>query len=162
MRKFVVIPAAAVLGLFSTLAVAQHTAPGAPAVQGQQRPPGTFIAPEGSAPEIGELNGETVLLTMSDIEGAPVINEFGERIGTVSRVFEGDAGYRYVSVMIDDERPVVFPIMLMGVHADGLVVRGYGRDLLRAQSIDPGALEAFAPVHRLATIEMPQVSLRRE
>jgi len=164
MNKITMTILAGAVGFFPAIAAAQHTGPGAPMLQGQQRHPDTIVAPRGSAPEIGELNaaGDMITLTMADIEGMPVVNEFGQSIGTASQIVEGDAGYRYVVVMIEDQRPVIFPIMLVGVHGAGLVVQGYGQDLLRAQTLQPNALEGFSPVHSSAAIEMPQVALRQE
>ena len=162
MRKSTAAILAGVFGCFPAIAAAQHTAPGAPLLQGQQRHPDTFVAPHGSAPQIGELNaaGDLVTLTMSDLDGATVLNEFGQPVGTVSQVVEGDAGFRYVVVMIEEAQFVVFPVMLMGVHGAGLVVQGYGEDLLGAQRLAPNELAGFSPVHPSAAIEMPQVALR--
>jgi len=164
MNKITMTIIAGAAAFFPAIAAAQHTGPGAPLIQGQQRHPDTIVAPHGSAPEIGQLSeaGEMITLSMAELEGVPVVNEFGQSVGTVSHLVEGDAGYRYVVVMIEDQRPVIFPIMLMGVHGAGLVVQGYGEDLLRAQTLAPNALEGFSPVHSSAAIEIPQVALRQE
>lgn len=164
MRKITLAILSGAVCFFPAIAAAQHTAPGAPLVQGQQRHPETFVAPFGSAPEIGQLNdaGDMIALTMSDLEGVPVVNEFGQPIGTASQVVEGDAGFRYVVVLVEDQRAVVFPVVLMGVHGAGLVVQGYGQDLVRAKTLEPNALAGFNPVHPSRVIEMPQVALREE
>lgn len=164
MRNLTVAILASTAGLFPMIAVAQHTGPGAPMTQGQQHHPSTTIAPQGSAPEIGELNdtGDMIRFSTSELEGVAVVNEFGQNVGTVSQVVEGDGGLRYVVVMIQGQRPTIFPIMLMGVHGAGLVVQGYGQDLLRAQTLAPEALAEFNPVHASAAIEMPQVALRQQ
>lgn len=164
MRKTAITIIAGAAGLFPALAFSQHTAPGAPVLQGQQRHPDTVLAPHGSAPEIGELSGvgDMVSLSVSDVEGLPVVNEFGQSVGTVSQLVEGEAGRRYVVVSLEDKRSVIFPVMLMGVHDAGLVVQGYGADLLRAQTLQPNALTGFNPVHSSAAIEIPQVAVRRE
>lgn len=148
---------AGLLVLAPAAAFAQHTAPGAPTVQGQQRHPSTLIAPEGSGPENGV--GEPSSLAVGDLREAEVINELGEPIGIVNQVVEGEGGRIYVVVALEDGRPTVFPIMLMGMHEDNLVVRGYGRDLLRAQRLDPEALSGFNEVHQARIVEIPRVPL---
>ena len=150
---------AGLLALAPAAAFAQHTAPGAPLVQGQQRHPSTLIAPEGSGPANDVQFGEQSSLAVGDLQGAGVINELGEPIGRVDQVVEGEGGRIYVVVALEDGRPTVFPIMLMGMHEDNLVVRGYGRDLLRAQRLDLEALSAFNEVHQARIVEIPRVPL---
>jgi len=142
-------------------AVAQHTAPGAPLIQGQQRHPDTVVAPRGSAPEIGEI-GETMPMAASDLSGLDVVNEFGEPVGTVDRIVQGDAGRVYVVVMLEDRHAVIFPVMLMGIHEESLVVQGYGEDILRAQALEPNALAGFNPIHPAEVVELPQVALAQQ
>ena len=138
-----------------TFAVAQHTAPGAPMIQGQQRHPDTTLAPRGSAPE----NGDVSSMGASDLRGMDVVSEYGEPVGEVDRVVQGDGGRIYVVVTLEDGRPVVFPIMLMGVHEEDLVVQGYGRDIMRAQTAEPSAIDGFNPVHQAELVEIPRVTL---
>jgi hypothetical protein len=146
------------MAIAPAIAVAQHTAPGAPLVQGQQRHPDTTVAPRGSAPETAAV-GEISSMSVSDLSGLAVVNELGEPIGDVDRVVQGDGGLVYVVVTLEDGRPVVFPIMLMGVHEENLVVQGYGQDILRAQTLEPNALAGFNPVHPAEVVEIPQVAL---
>lgn len=140
------------------IAVAQHTAPGAPVLQGQQRHPDTTLAPRGSAPDIDEATS----MSASDLQGLEVVSEFGEPVGQVDRVVQGDGGRIYVVVTLEDGRPVIFPIMLMGVHQEDLVVQGYGGDILRAQTLEPDALAGFSPVHPAESVEIPQVTLAQQ
>ncbi len=147
-----------------SVAQAQYTAPGAPLQQGQQRHPDTTVAPSGSAPAATTPNGtERHIMSASDIAGAEVINEFGESVGTVRRLVEGDGGLNYAVVTLDgEEGQVVFPIMLMGAQDNQLVVRGYGRDMLRAQRIDNEALAAFSEIHPDSSIALPRVQVRQQ
>jgi hypothetical protein len=140
------------MAIAPAVAVAQHTAPGAPLLQGQQRHPDTIVAPRGSAPE-------SMSMSVSDLRGLDVVNELGEPVGQVDRVVQGDGGRVYVVVTLEDGRPVVFPIMLMGLHQENLVVQGYGQDIIRAQTLEPNALAGFNPVHPAESVEIPQVSL---
>lgn len=161
-RRALMTAMAGSLVLAPAAAFAQHTAPGAPLVQGQQRHPSTLIAPEGSAPESDVQFGEPASMAVGDLQGAGVVNELGEPIGIVDQVVEGEGGRVYVVVALEDGRPTVFPIMLMGVNEDNLVVRGYGRDLLRAQRLEPNALSGFNQVHQARIVEIPRVALAQQ
>jgi hypothetical protein len=143
------------LAVAPAIALAQHTGPGAPMRQGDQLQPGTTVAPRGSAPEADAMSA-------SDLQGLDVVNEFGEPVGQVDRVVQGDAGRVYVVVSLGDGRPVVFPIMLMGIHQENLVVQGYGEDILRAQTLEPNALAGFNPVHPAEVVEIPQVNIAQQ
>ncbi len=152
---------AGAIALSPAAALAQHTAPGAPLLHGQPQHPDTTVAPRGSAPS-GVAPGDVMSMSASELSGLPVVNQFGEPVGTVDRAVQGDGGLIYVVVSLDDGRPVIFPIMLMGAHEDQLVVQGYGGDILRAQTLEPTALEGFSRVHSAELVEIPNVTLAQQ
>jgi hypothetical protein len=152
---------AGAIALSPALALAQHTAPGAPLQRGEPQHPDTTVAPRGSAPADGQA-GETMSMSAAELQGLPVINQLGEPVGTVDRAVQGDGGLVYVVVTLEDGRPVIFPIMLMGSHEDQLVVQGYGADILRAQTLEPNALAGFNPVHSAELVEIPNVTLSQQ
>jgi hypothetical protein len=167
MKRLCMALAVGAVALAPGMAAAQHTAPGAPVMQGQQQHPQTFVAPRGSPPETGSLGGQQQLqmqirVQASELEGRRITSEFGRDVGTVQEVYQGHGGRLYVLVTLTEGRPVIYPVALMGVHQDHLVVQGDEREIMRAATVDPRSPGEFVPAQPTQSVQLPQVSLQQQ
>jgi hypothetical protein len=162
--------AAGALALAPVVASAQHTAPGAPVMQGQQQHPQTTVAPQGSAPTTGSIGTpqqqmqqmQQMQVQVSELQQRRVTSEFGRDVGVVQDVVQGQGASLYVLVMLTEGRQVVYPVELMGVHQDHLVVQGDENEIMRAATVDAQSPGQFVAVQPQRSVELPQVDLRRQ
>lgn len=165
MKTLLLTFAAGAFALAPAVAAAQHTAPGAPVYQGQQQHPQTTVSPRGSAPiagTTGAIGGQQQMqVQASELRNRRITSEFGRDVGVVQDVYQGHEGRLYVLVALQEGRSVIYPVELMGVHQDHLVVQGDEEEITRAPTVDPRAPGQFIPAQPNQSVQLPQVSLQQ-